>query len=360
MHAIERPVRSGAPMKSIPPSRRRFLSVLGASAGCALLPFAYTAQARASTAQAQAPIPVVWKGTALGALASITLVHEDRTHARGVLAECVTEVERLERVFSLYRPDSALFRLNAAGVLRQPPAELVELLAASLALARASEGAFDPTIQPVYQVYEAHFRTPSAAPEGPDAQAIAAVLDKVDHRRIELASDRIAFGAAGMAITLNGIAQGYITDRIADRLLHEGFAGVAIDLGEARAAGRRADGGAWTAAVVDPDAPSRTLFELTMGDAPGQVGALATSAGAGTRFGADPRVHHLFDPHTGRSANRYASVSVAATRATIADGLSTVLSVAAPERAVALLAAYPSARAWFVHPGGRIEAAPAA
>ncbi len=333
-------------------ARRRFLAVLGASAACAGLPLA-----RAGTRGT--PDPVAWKGTALGALASITLVHEDRAHARRVLDACLDELERLERVFSLYRADSALVRLNDAGELRAPPAELVELLSASLALARASSGAFDPTIQPLYRLYEAHFRAPDAAPEGPDDEAVARALRRVDHRRVEVAADRIVLGLHGMALTLNGIAQGYVTDRIADRLRGDGFAGVAIDLGEARAAGRRADGRAWAAAVVDPEEPSRTLFELAMGDAVGQVAALATSAGAGTRFGADPRVHHLFDPRTGRSANRYASVSVAAARATIADGLSTALSVVAPERARALLAAHPSARAWLLHADGTIETMPA-
>jgi len=340
-------------MKPFPAVRRRFLSVLGASAAFAVLPFA-------RAAQPDVPMPVVWKGTALGALASITLVHEDRAHARAVLDDCVAEIERLERVFSLYRADSALSRLNVAGVLREPPSDLVELLSTSLSLARASDGAFDPTIQPLYRLYEAHFRAPDAAPEGPDADAIARVLGLVDHRRVELAADRIAFGVRGMALSLNGIAQGHVTDRVADRLRREGFDGVAIDLGEARAMGRRADGNPWTAVVVDPERPSRTLFELTMGDAPGQVQALATSAGAGTRFGPDPRVHHLFDPRTGRSANRYASVSVAASRATIADGLSTALSVVAPARRQALLAAHATARAWFVHPDGHIETVSAA
>lgn len=340
-------------MKPLPASRRRFLSVLGASAACAALPLAQAAHRDAS-------VPVVWKGAALGALATITLVHEDRAHARSVLDDCVADVERLERVFSLYRADSALSRLNAAGELREPPSELVELLSTSLSLARASDGAFDPTMQPLYRLYEAHFRAPDAAPQGPSADAIAQVLGLVDHRRVEVAADRVVLGLRGMAISLNGIAQGYFTDRVADRLRREGFGDVAIDLGEARAAGRRADGNPWSAVVVDPERPSRTLFELTMGDAPGQVQALATSAGAGTRFGPDPRVHHLFDPRTGRSANRYASVSVAASRATIADGLSTALSVVAPERRAGLLAPHAASRAWFVHADGRIETVPAA
>jgi len=338
-------------MKPVSVSRRRFLSVVGASAACAGLPIG---QAFAGSG----PEPVVWKGTALGAMASMTLVHEDRPHALRVLGQCIDEVERLERIFSLYRADSALSRLNDAAQLLDPPVELVELLSASLALARASDGAFDPTIQPLYRLYEAHFRSPQADPSGPGSDAIARVLRQVDHRRVDVGSQRIALGARGMAITLNVIAQGYVTDRIADRLRGDGFDGVAIDLGEARAAGRRADGRAWTAAVVDPERASRTLFELAMGDAPGQVAALATSAGAGTRFGSDPRVHHLFDPHTGRSANRYAQVSVAAPRATIADGLSTALSVLAPERGAALLAAHPSARAWRLLGDGTIETLP--
>ena len=89
-----------------------------------------------------------------------------------------------------------------------------------------------------------------------------------------------------------------------------------------RAAGRRADGQPWRAAVADPADPSGSaLFELLLGDAPGLLSALATSGGYGTRFGPDPLVHHLLDPATGRSANHLASVTVAAPRATLADGL---------------------------------------
>lgn len=65
-------------------------------------------------------------------------------------------------------------------------------------------------------------------------------------------------------------------------------------------------------------------------------------------------MHHLLDPRTGRSANHHASVSVAAPQATLADGLSTALSVLAPARAAALLAAHPSARAYFVDSARRV------
>ena len=328
--------------------RRRFLSIAAAGAATAWLP------GRVLAASPPPSRPTVWKGVAMGAAASMTLVHPDRAHARAMIARCVAEVDRLESIFSLYRPGSALSRLNAAGVLEQPPIELVELLSFALSLAHASGGAFDPSVQPLLRLYFDHFARPGASPQGPPPAAIAQARQRVGFGDVELGAHRIRLGRAGAAITLNGVAQGFVTDRVADLLLADGFGDVLVDLGEGRALGRRPDGGAWRAAVAAPDAPGRTLFELPLGSGRGQSAALATSGGHGTRFGTDPRLHHLLDPATGRSANHLASVSVAAPRATLADGLSTTLSILAPARHARLLADYPAVRAWLVDAAGNV------
>ncbi len=173
--------------------------------------------------------------------------------------------------------------------------------------------------------------------------------------RVEIDADLIRLHRAGMAITLNGIAQGYVTDRVTELLRAAGFDDVLVNLGEARVRGHRPGGGAWRAAIADPRRPEHTLLDLPLGEDAGALPALATSAGAGTQFSADPRLHHLLDPHTGHSANHYLSVSVAAPRATLADGLSTTLSVLAPPRAVALLDAYPSVRAYLIDAQGQLQ-----
>lgn len=329
-------------------NRRRFLSIAatGAALGALPLPLAL--------ATAGAPAPTVWKGVAMGAQASMTLVHPDRAHARLMIERCMAEVERLESIFSLYRADSALSRLNARGHLDDPPHELVELLSFSLSLAERSGGAFDPTVQPLLRLYFDHFAAPGAAPGGPPAEAIAKAQERVGFADVEVGLDRIRLGRPGAAITLNGIAQGFVTDRVAGLLHANGFDNVLVDLGEGRALGHRPDGTPWRAAIAHPVESGRPLFELPLGTGPGQRPALATSAGHGTRFGSDSRIHHLLDPRTGRSANHTAQVSVAAPRATLADGLSTTLSVVAPAGRTALLADYPSARAWFVDQDGRV------
>lgn len=291
-----------------PLTRRRFIAITAAAAGAA----------GAAPARAAADLHV-WHGTALGARASLRLHHPDRSEAERLIAACVAEVGRLERVFSLYRPDSALRRLNDAGELTAPPLDLVRLLQESRQLSHATGGAFDATVQPLWQLYAAHFSTAEADPAGPPARAIAEALDRIGSHAVDVSPDRIAFARPRMAVTLNGIAQGYITDRIAELLRRAGLDRVLVDLGEARSMGRHPDGRPWRAALSDPD--GRPFHEIDLEDR-----ALATSSPGGFVFGGGGRLHHLFDPRTGRPQALYASVSVLAPDATSADGLSTAFA----------------------------------
>jgi thiamine biosynthesis lipoprotein len=80
--------------------------------------------------------------------------------------------------------------------------------------------------------------------------------------------------------------------------------------------------------------------------------ALAVSGGYGTTFEASGRFHHIFDPHTGASANRLIDVAVIGPTATAANGLSTAICVTGETRAAALLAAYPKTRAMLTRLDG--------
>jgi thiamine biosynthesis lipoprotein len=327
-------------------TRRRFLSITAAAFGCGVAGLASGAPA--------APVSF-WKGTVFGAPGSLTLVHPDRDRARALIAECVREIARLENIFSLYRAHSSISELNRAGELRHPPHELVELMSFALALARDTGGAFDPTVQPLYRLYARHFSLPHAAPGGPSRGEIERALRAVDFRAVEVDASRIALRKAGMALSLNGVAQGYITDRIADRLHNAGFGDVLVDLGETRALGVGPGRVPWSAGIADPRQRGAVIARLTLGDDARLYPALATSGGYGMQFGDDPSFHHLFDPHTGRSAHRWLSVSVEATRATLADGLSTSLAVMTRESAAALLALHRPARAYVADAQGSLS-----
>lgn len=314
-------------------TRRRFLCITAGLAGGLV--------ARAAFAAPAGRI-VRWRGRALGAAAEIQLVHDDPAVARAVLEKCRDEIARLELLFSLTDPDSALSRLNRLSDLDRPAFEMVDLLAQARALWRETGGAFDITVQPLWRLYADHFAAPDADPAGPGQPSIGAALQRVDGSAITATPHRVAFARDGMAATLNGIAQGYITDRVAGLLRRAGFADVLVHLGETAALGAKPDGTPWRAAVAAPDG-GKPVLHLPLRDL-----ALATSGGYGTQFSTDGRHHHLFDPHTGCSARRYRSVSVVHRSAALADGLSTAFASLQKREIARIVRAHPGARAILI------------
>lgn len=126
-----------------------------------------------------------------------------------------------------------------------------------------------------------------------------------------------------MALTLNGIAQGYITDRIVDLLRSGGIASCMVDMGEIRALGARPDATPWRVGVADPVAAaplSPSVVEVI-------DKAVATSSPDGFRFDAAGRFNHLLDPRTGLPAACWRNVTVVAPEAATADALSTAFSL---------------------------------
>ena len=171
----------------------------------------------------------------------------------------------------------------------------------------------------------------------------------VDFRRIEAGAASVGFTRPGMAITLNSLAQGYITDVIADLLRNEGFESAVVDLGEFRTLGHHPDGRPWRLGIRNGQAAGDGGRTIELTDM-----ALAVSGGYGTPFEPSGRFHHIFDPHTGASANAFVEVAVIGPRATAANALSTAICVAGEQRAAALLAAYPGTQAIVTRSDGSV------
>lgn len=267
-------------------TRRRFIHI-----AAALAP---------SMAIARTPALHVETGRALGAEVTLRIEHPDGPR---LAALAMAEIRRLEQVFSLYLPDSALAALNRDGRLPAPPFELLECLALAGAVHAASAGRFDPTVQPLW-LAEARAREAGQSLSDPDREAARALIG---WSRVTLAPEEISL-APGMALTLNGIAQGYIADRVAALLAERGLTRALIDTGEMVALPE----GAWPVRLAEGGTVNL------------QGRALATSSPLGMTFGGDGRSSHILDPRTGRPVPaRWSSVSISAPRAALADALST-------------------------------------
>ncbi len=302
---------------SNPISRRRFLCLAASVVGAPTL-------ARASTPLAS------WRGVALGAGASMQLAGVTQQEADPVFAEIVTEISRLEDIFSLYRPHTDVSRLNKTARLDAPAPELLEVLSIARTVSHSTSGAFNPCIQPVWQLHAATAGQPSP-------ELLHEALARSDWRQMHISASRIYFETDGMALTLNGIAQGYITDRISALLRARGFENVLVNMGEIFASGNHPDGTPWSVGIAAPDGRIAASVKL-------RNRAIATSAPSGTSFDADGLAGHILDPRTGLSGATQKLVSVSAESACLADALSTAFCLMTTDEIHQTVSRYPGVR----------------
>lgn len=316
-------------MRPEAPTRRRVITIFAAAAASALT----GGPARPHEAD------YAWHGVAMGADATILFNGIESKTARNAIAAAVAEIDRLEDALSLFRADSELRRLNRDKVLHSPSGDMRRTLALALSIADLSGGLFDPSVQ---ALWEAHVDWFAATPDAglPPNRVIARARAAVDWRKILVEPDAIRTGE-DQRITLNGLGQGYVTDRVADLLYSQGLRHILVDLGEQHAVGPRQGGAPWLIARAGA-AP----FALT-------GGALATSEGAGCVLGASGAAHHLFDPRSGRSASHWKKITVHHRSAAVADALSTALYIASGDEIEALLPRFAGTVIWTTDRDGR-------
>lgn len=302
-------------------TRRRFLTIM---AGC---------MASATPLAAARAEPVVWRGRALGAEAEIRLFAPDRDQAKQALLAARDTILRMENLFSLYVPASSLNRLNASGSLNVPP-EFSRLMGIVDKVHQASGGLFDPTVQPMMVALARTGQSLSAA----DLQSLA---ERIGWNKVRRNDARMSFSVPGMALTLNGIAQGFATDRVSEVLNAHGFDPHLVHVGEYRA-------GSMPARIGIGSASGSVLDTLEL-----HRSSVATSASGGTRF--DNGSGHIVRPGPGGSEPRWRSVTVQAGTAAHADGLSTALALTATtELAENALAEGLASAVWFEDRNGRL------
>ncbi|MCY2953552.1 MAG: FAD:protein FMN transferase [Planctomycetota bacterium] len=324
-------------------SRRRFMTILG---GLAASRAACDWLGRPQPALGMEPVGmqcVERTGRALGSVISMAVLHADRNTAQKAIAAAFAQLDQVDQLMSIYRPDSQISRLNRTASLPNPHPWVLEVLRKAQSMSQQSTGAFDITVQPLWDLYA------GAQKQGrlPVDAAIQAALAKVNWCMLEVSADRIAL-PPGMSITLNGIAQGYAADRVAAALQQHGIRHALVNTGEIGAIGRRSDGQQWTVGIQHPR--SKDAY-VALARLEGRF--MATSGDYETTFSKDREYNHIFDPASGRSPRVFSSVTIVAKSGADADALSTAVFVLGHEEGLRLIENTPGAEALLVLKDGR-------
>jgi thiamine biosynthesis lipoprotein len=273
--------------------------------------------------------PLLGFGTTL----SLTVGADNAALVERALDLAVADIRLVETQMSLFDPKSAVSRLNAQGELRDPHPLLVKVLTLAQEVSRKSGGAFDVTVQPLWQAYV----NAQQQHQLPGAAQIESARAQTGWQHLEIKTDLVRFTRPHMAITLNGIAQGFAADVIRARWQAMGIQHALINTGEWTASGTAKDSQPWRLGIADPRDEARMVRNIAVS---GQC--VASSADNQTYFTPDFKNHHIFDPHTGRSPIDVASVTVVARSTALADALTKVMFVGGMKDALRL------AKAWSV------------
>ena len=309
-------------MIAINKSRRRLLKIVGVAAVGAIVGKSFVTFKDKTELK-----KVTWNGTALGSQAEITIYHPSEKEASKILRKSVGELTGLENLFSLYKDSSQLSLLNKKGYLENPHPEMVNIFNLSKKYSEMTNGAFDVTVQPLWNIYNKSFTDLGKPPLNTQ---ISNALKLVDWKSIKVEKTKISYEIEGMSSTLNGIAQGYITDKIAESLINSGISNTLVQLGEYRGIGDHPEGRPWRLLISNPE-HTNSIGEVEFTDA-----AVATSAGLGTPFDLSGKYHHIFNPESGYNDNEYLQVSVISKTAAEADALATAFLIMNPKKSEAL------------------------
>lgn len=274
----------------------------------------------------------VYTRPAMGTVVELRLMEGDRVRFDEAARAAFKEIERLEALFSSYRPDSDISRVNrnagkgALGV----STEVFEVTKEAVRVARLSGGAFDPTIGALGRAW---------GPSGekgtvPSKGEMEELLPLVDYSGVIIDENarKVGLARAGMALNLGGVAKGFIAGEAVRTLKANGVTRGVVHAGGDMVVFQEGRQKPFTIGVQHP------REKRLLGEAYIHSGAVPTSGDYERYFEKDGvRYHHILDPRTGFPARGVQSVTLAADDPTTADALATAVFVMGPERGMELI-----------------------
>lgn len=273
-----------------------------------------------------------WRERALlgfGTTLWIKAAHENADQLESALNAAVKSIRHIERQMSLFDPDSVVSQLNRQRKLNHADRDLISVLNLSQRVAQGSQGRFDISMQPLWEVWS----RATEAHQLPSPKQVQAAQRLVNWRAIELSGSTVRLNTPGLALSLNGVAQGYAADVARKTLQQQGIRHAMIDTGETGLLGQSPNGKDWRVRIEDAIAQPGKPDQLRAARGPvlqSDGRAMATSSDAHTVFTEDRRHHHILDPRTGYSPQHWSSVTVLAPSCALADALTKVFFMLPP------------------------------
>ena len=259
----------------------------------------------------------------MGTVGRITLYSDRENQTEPALDQAQKKIAEIEKICNIFDPESELSRLNRSAARQEFSCSplLWEMLCAADHYFKFSGGCYDPTVQPLMQLWGFRSKRKSL----PSAAEIAGALKKVGWDKVKLDPEKrtVRFLADGIGIDFGGIAKGFALDKVKEILQRHGIRLAVLDFGGNIGCIMPEKHDPCRIGIQDPEIPGELVHTVEMRS------RCAATSGSYERFVIinGKQYSHIMDPRTGKPVSGMLSVTVVTPRGTDSDALSTAIFV---------------------------------
>lgn len=254
----------------------------------------------------------------------------------------------IDSSMSLYKPYSQINKFNGAAAMLDLDPHFAAVMRKSFTVYKATRGKFDVTVAPLVQAWGFG---PKRIEKFPDSTEIKELLKCIGMNQLRLIGNRLIKSRPCIKIDLNGIAQGYSVDVLADYLIKKKVSSFVVEIGgELRIKGPKPDGSGMRIGIEGPAASPgaepviRHIITINKG--------AITTAGNYRKYlqKGDKKITHLIDPKTGYPLdNALISVTIFAKDAVTADGYDSPVMAMEMQEALDFIAKKKGVEAYIIY-----------
>ena len=266
------------------------------------------------------------EGSAQGTTYHISYWSELPMDGKDIETTIKNELDTIDRTLSNYRPDSIIekFNSNENTDNQEVGNEIVSLVRIAQTVHQASQGCFDLTIKPLFELWG--FRGDELTI--PNDTAILKTLSQTGMGKLEVVDEtHLRKRQANLKVDLSSIAQGYSVGKISRALEQKGIKNYLVEIGgELKTLGHKPDLQAWRIAVERP-LPGEQVMQKIITMPKESPMAVMTSGTYRHYFDHEgKRYSHILDARTGRPVtHNLVSITIIHDDPTIADAWDTAL-----------------------------------
>jgi thiamine biosynthesis lipoprotein len=297
--------------------------------------------------------PILVGGT-MGTSYSVTVKgYVSRAATDRLYQKIEVELAEVNQEMSTWIKDSEISRFNRSTNTEpfQTSEAFAQVVGAALELSASTGGAFDPTLNPLLNLWGFGSGSGNERRKVPSDAEIAKVKNQTGWHQLHVdeKTSTLWKSIPGLQLDLGAIAKGYGVDAVGHLLDREGYKNWFVEIGgEVAVRGTNPDGVPWRIGIQFPT--TNPVVDRLQGILNLAQGAVATSGDYRNYIEQDGLLYsHILDPRSGRAAlSDTASVTVSAPDCMHADGIATALFVMGADEGLAWVEKQPEVEALFL------------